>query len=334
MAIADLDGKNGNDLVVSNSGSSTVSVLLNKGNGTLANAAVNYTVGTNPRGLAVADFNGDGKLDIAVANYSDNTVSILPGNGDGTFGTQVTFATGTGTNPMDVVAVDLNGDHKYDLAAANYGNSTVSVFLNQGTAGAAIQAGTFAAAANYAAGGSNPYHLVAADLNGDGKMDLAVAGDGSSQVGVLSGDGDGTFQDAVSYPVSGNPFGITEGDFNGDGLTDLAVADQNSNSVAVLLANTAKPLPVDPTTGLMSGYGRGNISTNSDVDYFSWTGTAGDSVYVAAEIPGNPRQRPVLPDRRLLDGNRLTGFYGSSNGHGPIQPAHLAVQRHLPGGGQ
>ena len=95
-------------------------MLLNKGDGTF-NAAVNYTVGNNPGNLAVADLNGDNKLDIAVANYSDNTVSVLPGNGDGTFGTQVTFATGAGTNPIDVVAVDLNGDNKIDIELEKMG---------------------------------------------------------------------------------------------------------------------------------------------------------------------------------------------------------------------
>ncbi len=159
VAIADLDGKHGNDLAVANWGSNTVSVLLNQGNGTFA-SAVNYSVGTNPANLVIADFNGDGKLDIATTDYGSNTVSILPGNGDGTFGTQVTYATGSGgTNPYGLVAVDLNGDGKLDLAMANEGNSsiaTVSVLLNQGTPGAAFQASTFAAAVNYATGSSNP----------------------------------------------------------------------------------------------------------------------------------------------------------------------------------
>ena len=73
-----------------------------------------------------------------MANYGSSTVSVLPGNGDGTFGTQVTYP--TGSNPYDVVAVDLNGDGKLDLATANYGSGNdVSVLLNQGVKGAALQ---------------------------------------------------------------------------------------------------------------------------------------------------------------------------------------------------
>ena len=185
----------------------------------------------------------------SLPNYSDNTVSVLPGNGDGTFGTQVVYPAGTG-NPIDVVALDLNGDHKLDLATSNVNGSTVSVLLNQGTPNTAYSASTFAAPVGYNAGGSSPYHIVAADLNGDGKMDLAIAGYGSNQVGVLISNGDGTLQTAQSYSVSGNPLGITAGDFNGDGIMDLATANNTGNSATILLGNAGKPLASDSVSGL------------------------------------------------------------------------------------
>ena len=209
---------------------------------------------------------------------------MLPGNGDGTFGTQVTYP--TGSNPYDVVAVDLNGDGKLDLATANYGSGNdVSVLLNQGVKGAALQASSFASAVSYASGGNYAYKIVAADFNGDGKPDLAVACYNYADVGVLLGNGDGTFQAGQAYSVGGDPYGLTAGDFNGDGIIDLATANYSSSTVAILLGNAAKLLPVDATTGLASGYGRGNLSTSSDVDYFSWTGKAGDVVQVASQDP-------------------------------------------------
>ncbi len=323
VAIANLNGStNGNDLVVANWSSNTVSVLLNQGNGTFANA-VNYAVGTNPGNLVIADFNGDGKLDVATANYSSNSVSILPGNGNGTFGTQISYATGSGTNPIDVVAVQLTSDGKYDLAAANNGNSTVSVLLNQGTPGAAFQAGSFAAAVSYAAGASSAYHLVAADLTNNGKQDLAVVGSPSSQVGVLLGNGDGTLQAATTYSTGSNPIGITAGDFNGDGIPDLVASNYSGNSVAVLLGNAVKALPVDATTGLASGYGRGALLNTSTVDYFSWTGKAGDVVQVASENPGNPAGTYLSYNIENASGGTLTSFVGNSYDQGQSSPITL-----------
>ena len=322
VAIADLDGKNGNDLVVANWSSGNVSVLLNKGNGTFNNA-VNYAVGSNPGNVLVADVNGDGKLDIVTPNNGSNSVSVLPGNGDGTFGSQVTFATGASTSPIDVVAVDLNGDGKLDLATANNGSGTVSVLLNQGTLGATLSAATFAAATSYSTGASYSFHLVAADLNGDGKADLAVANYPNNTVSVLPGNGDGTFQAATTYSVSNNPISITAGDFNGDGITDLATGNYNGGNVTLLLGNASKPLPVDSTTGLMSGYGRGALLTSSTDTFFSWTGKAGDSVYVAAQTLGSPSASGLSYFVLNANGSNLGSFSTSFNGQGQGSPITL-----------
>jgi FG-GAP-like repeat len=78
---------------------------------------------------------------------------------------------------------------------------------------------------------------VAADFNGDGKLDLAVADEFSSDVWVLLGNGDGTFQAPKTYGAESYPFSIVAGDFNGDGNLDLAVSNYSSNSVSVLLGN-------------------------------------------------------------------------------------------------
>src|SRR5262249_52495146 len=68
-----------------------------------------------------------------------------------------------------------------------------------------------------------------ADLNGDGILDLA--GTRNGRVGLLLGNGDGTFQDAGRFAAGAEPQALTAGDFNGDGLLDLAVVNHNSLSV-------------------------------------------------------------------------------------------------------
>ena len=85
--------------------------------------------------------------------------------------------------------------------------------------------------------GSVPSSVTSGDFNGDGKRDLAVANNFSSDVSILLGNGDGTFQAAVNYVVGNGPSSVAAGDFNGDGHIDLVTANTNSGDVSILLGN-------------------------------------------------------------------------------------------------
>lgn len=92
------------------------------------------------------------------------------------------------------------------------------------------------------ASGSGPLTLATGDFNGDGKLDVVTANIGVqgsnvpfNNVSILLGNGDGTFQSAVNYPVGVAPFYVAVGDFNGDGKLDLVTANANSNNVSILL---------------------------------------------------------------------------------------------------
>src|SRR5262249_36454945 len=90
--------------------------------------------------------------------------------------------------------------------------------------------------ANYTTG-TNPSSVAIGDLNGDGRLDLAVANSYSNTVSVLLGNGDGNFQAQTQYATGTNPSSVAIGDLNGDGRPDLAVANHDSNTVSVLLGN-------------------------------------------------------------------------------------------------
>src|SRR5207244_4474105 len=114
----------------------------------------------------------------------------------------------------------------------NTGAGDVTVLLGNGN-------GTFQNAVNYAAG-SRPVYVAVADLDGDGKQDLVVANEFTTNVLVLLGNGDGSFQSAASYTVDPDPYGVAVADFNRDGRLDLAVSSNQINpsgNVSILLGN-------------------------------------------------------------------------------------------------
>jgi hypothetical protein len=117
----------------------------------------------------------------------------------------------------------------------------VAVPLMLGVAGAT---GAGGADPSFAPGGPipvghTPFSVAVADVNGDGKADLAVANRGSNDVTVLLGNAAGGFRATPGSPVKagGEPFSVASADFNGDGKSDLAVANNTSNNVTVLLGN-------------------------------------------------------------------------------------------------
>ncbi len=185
VAIGDLSGDGQPDLAVANWGDNTVSVLIGNGNGTFQ-AKTDFPTGRYPHSVAIGDLNGDGQFDLAVANWISGTVSVLLGRGAGDFGLRTDFAAASGAATVRIG--DLDGDGKLDLAVADagayplYGN-LVSVLLGIGD-------GTFGLKTDYEAG-SSPLSLAIGDLNGDAKLDLAVANYGSDSVSVLINVGNG-----------------------------------------------------------------------------------------------------------------------------------------------
>jgi hypothetical protein len=129
LAIGDLNGDRRPDLVTANAFESTISVFLNRGDGTFR-AKRDYRTGYNstPRWVAIGDLNSDGKRDLAIAEDDPNTVSVLLNRGNGTFEPRVDFATGRG--PVAVAVGDLNGDRRTDLVTANAKANTVSLLVN------------------------------------------------------------------------------------------------------------------------------------------------------------------------------------------------------------
>jgi len=332
---ADLRGVGKQDLIVSNSDlnggggtSTTISVLLSNGDGTYQ-PAVNYNVGNNPIGIAVGKFTSSGHLDLAVANPKDNTISILLGNGDGTFQPQTTI--NVGVNPVGVFAADLNKDGKLDLVVTNsdlFGtdscaSSSVSILLGNGN-------GTFQSPTTVQAG-LCPLGAVIASLRNNGTLDLVVVNNGgmnsttTSNVSVLLGNGDGTFQPAVNYGVGSRPDIVGVADFDKDGTLDLAVSDQGGKNtgtnggISLLLGNgngTFQTATFISNVTKASGIVTGDFNNDGNQDVASYNNT--NSVFV---LLGNGNGTFQAPKNFALANGQFGIAAADFNGDGKLDLA-------------
>jgi FG-GAP-like repeat len=240
LAIADVNGDGKPDLLATAYDDSNLQVSLGKGDGTFR-PAVAYPAGDCAYGVATGDFNHDGKIDVAIANSicswgeTVNTVSILLGNGNGSFQAPVSFP--AGNNPASVAVGDFNRDGKLDVAVPIYSGQysvadNVEVFLGNGD-------GTLQTGTNFYVD-SSPLQVVVADLNGDGKLDLAAANYGVGEVSVLIGNGAGGFRRAHLYASGPGDMAIVAGDFAGKGRDDLIAV--SGGDVSVLVSNAVGTL--------------------------------------------------------------------------------------------
>ena len=197
LTIADVDGDSKADLVV-NAGGGKLTMLLGDGSGgfTPAPGSPLASASKEPSHVAVGDFDRDGKLDVAVGGgYDAKYLAILRGSGDGRFRapTRISLPTQDATS---LVVGDFNRDRKTDLAVYSGYDFGVSILLGDGR-------GAFRRAAHFEAigQGGDVAEVAAADLDGNGVDDLAVAGAEGGDVAVWLGNGKGGFRSTADSPL-------------------------------------------------------------------------------------------------------------------------------------
>ncbi|HEX9188786.1 MAG TPA: FG-GAP-like repeat-containing protein [Vicinamibacteria bacterium] len=188
------------------------------------------SLGLAPVLIHVGEVNGDGKLDII--SVEDGAIKVAFGNGNGTFLAPVVTA-GPAT-PLASVVGSWNGDGLVDLAVA--AGASVTFFLGDATLGFVPASGPYAVGATVKA-------LAGADFNGDGQADALVTG-ATTDVYVLTGNGDGTFDLPALATALGAADVVRVGDLDGDLDPDLALLRRTTSDVLVALNDGTGTFPV------------------------------------------------------------------------------------------
>jgi len=245
IATGDFNGDGNLDLVIADTETPYLTILLGDGKGGFAPSPHSpFDTRSYPHvhGVAAGDFNGDGKLDVVTDSWGHNQILMFLGDGRGNL-----ILPGqpfnTGKRPYQRLrSADFNKDGKPDVATTDLDENAISILLGDGKGGLRDAPGSPFPA------GKAPWAVAIDDMNHDGNLDLVIipyARDvpDSKDVGVtvLLGDGKGGFRKmpGSSFSLAGceGPDGLATGDIDGDGLRDIVVTCAQNNRLMLYLGS-------------------------------------------------------------------------------------------------
>jgi hypothetical protein len=237
IALGDMNGDGSVDVVTGNSAADSVSVFLNDGTGQFSAPLVSE-VGNYPRFVHVPDVNRDGIADLVFLSSADPSspddsgeprVIRWFGKGDGAFDEDTHKRYATGKGPEGMIMADVSGNGSLDAITVHPADN--SLYLLTGGKNGVFASGTRLYI------GYRPAAVTAADLNRDGRADLAATLNAGSVVTRFS-RGDMKFEDPNNFILSKGMKESLIADLNGDALPDLVVVNAANNDIGVLLGRT------------------------------------------------------------------------------------------------
>ena len=219
--------------------------------GTLQERINKYNVGERPRAMGGADLDQDGNIDLFATELNTHKFVILLGDGSLAFRYSEDYS--TGDVPVAVTSNDFNNDNYPDIATANEGSNSITVYQNS-----AVGDGSFINRKDYKIG-DMPRGITGADFNSDGWLDLAAVSSNDDMLWLSFNQKNGTtaFSEAVNYSIDGSPVAVTNGDFNNDGYPDIA-------TIHVGASLTVNEKPYYNSISIFINDGTGGFGTRSD----------------------------------------------------------------------
>lgn len=221
-------------------------------NGSYADNAP-FDGGTAPEGVAIGDFDGDGDDDVALPSSNGDLV-VRTNEGGVTFDSFTYASGGAVTNPRNIVAADFDGDNRDDVAIADFGGDRIVLWLNSADANPADLFPAANASSLALPAGAGVQGVTAADLDGDGDVDIIAANPTPDNISVFINEGDGNFAAKADYAAGQDSFATAVADFNLDGNLDIV---------------SANAFGLDGTNGDFSIYLGNGDGTFEDGEFFS-----------------------------------------------------------------